>query len=373
MATTRRITTEEYQFALSIFQREFPPKDQIFISNGTGLGGAMFVRPTINGNIRMHLGALSSKTLTTPVNKGRFAHELTHAWQIEHYGLVWYGRQAFVNQLAEGRTSYDYICDARNTLGDYNAEQQGEIVKFYLLRLLGAPDTVHDGRCEAKIVANTLPSKTWFLLTGSDAVDVAVDSDGTQYMVNTAGSIYQYTNDDWKQLDGSDGLSIAANGGFVLLVNKAGLIYQRSGSRWKKLPGSDAVDIAVMADGNAFMVNSVGKIYAYHPSSNQWAAMPGSDASRISAANGEIWMVNRAGKIYRYTNNSWTQMSGGSGKDITVSGERNVFLTNHDGKIYSRGSHSWKQLDGSNGIAVSANAGRLVMVNTKGRLFYRTY
>lgn len=84
-------------------------------------------------------------------------------------------------------------------------------------------------------------------------------------------------------------------------------------------------------------------------------------------------MVNRAGKIYRYANSSWTQVSGGSGKDITVSGERDVFLTNHDGKIYSRRSNSWKQLDGSDGVAVSANAGRLVMVNTKGRLFYRTY
>jgi Tectonin domain len=373
MATTRRITTDEYQFALSIFQREFPPKDQIFISSGTGLGGALFVRPTINGNIRMHLGALSTRALTTPANKAYFAHELTHAWQIEHYGLPWYFREAIHNQLVEGRSSYEYVCDLHKTLGDYNAEQQGEIVRFYVLGMLGHADSVHDGRCEARILAKTLPSKTWLLLTGSDAVDVAVDSDATQYMVNTAGLIYQYANDDWKQLDGSDGLAIAANGGFVMLVNKAGLIYQRSRGRWKKLPGSDAVDIAVTADGNAFMVNSAGKIYAYHPSANQWSAMSGSDASRISAAGGEVWMVNRAGKIYRYASNSWTQMSGSSGQDITVSSEGNVFLTNHDGKIYSRGSNSWRQLDGSDGAAVSANAGRLVMVNKKGRLFSRTY
>lgn len=51
-ALIRQINTEEYQFALSIFQREFPPRDQIFISNQTGLDNRQYVRPTIHRNIR---------------------------------------------------------------------------------------------------------------------------------------------------------------------------------------------------------------------------------------------------------------------------------------------------------------------------------
>lgn len=375
MADTRRITTEEYQFALSIFQREFPPKDKIFISDGAGLGGRPFVRPTTKGNIRMHLGEYAAKTLGSPMDKALFAHELTHAWQIEHYGLLWYGAQALDNQVVDpvlGHSAYAYVCDPAKTLGDYNAEQQGEVVKDYVLQMLGEPNVIN-GACATKIVERTLFSDTWRLLTGSDASDVAVDSDGTQYMVNTGGLIYRYANDDWEQLDGSDGLAIAANGGHMLLVNTAGLIHQRSGGGWKKLPGSDAFDVAVATDGNVFMVNSAGKIYNYHPSQNQWTQMPGSDASRISAAAGQIWMVNQVGKIYHFANGSWTQTSGSSGRDVAVSDDGKVFLTNSEGEIYERQGNSWKRLDGGDGVDVSANAGRLLMVNKRGRLFYRTY
>ncbi len=362
----RRITADEYEFALSIFQREFPAKDQIFISNQTGLNDRQFVRPTINGNIRMHMGPLFDKLLATKKNKSLFAHELTHAWQIEHYGLVWYGKQAFNNQVVEpatGDDAYAYTCDENKTLGDYGAEQQGAIVQNY----------VSGGTCEQKLVERALFSKTWKLLAGSDALDVAVNTDGTCYMINRTGLIYRYVGNDWEQLNGSDGLAIAANGDNVFLVNTSGLIYQRVNERWKKLPGSDAVDIAVAADGNVFMVNSAGKIFNYHIS-NRWVAMPGSDAARIATGGGQVWMVNRAGKIYRFEPGAgWTQTNGSSGRDIAVTGDGKVFLTNSKGAIYERKANAWTQLDGSSAVAVSANRQRLVMVNTNGRLYYRNY
>lgn len=124
----RQISTDEYQFALSIFQREFPSRDEIYVSNQTGLQGRMYVRPTIHGNIRMYMGALFNKCLDNTNNKSIFAHELTHAWQIEHYGLLWYGSQAFNNQVLDpllGESSYNYACKPSKTLGDYDAEQQG--------------------------------------------------------------------------------------------------------------------------------------------------------------------------------------------------------------------------------------------------------
>lgn len=362
----RQITTAEYQFALSIFQREFPPRDEIWISNQTGLENRPYVRPTINGNIRMYLGNLFDKCLLNLTNKSLFAHELTHAWQIEHYGLLWYGAQAFDNQVIDpitGNSAYEYTCKVSKTLGDYNAEQQGEIVRNFIL----------GKECETRIIEKTLVSKTWKLLIGSDARDIAVDSDGTCYMINRIGAIYKYVGNDWQKLNGSDGLAITANAGKVFMVNTAGLIYERVNETWKKLPGSDAVDITVANDGNVFMVNSHGKIYNYHSSSAAWKQLQGSDAARIATGNGQIWMVNTVGKIYKMTGAAWIQTSASDGKDIAVTNEGKIFLTNTAGKIYERSGSSWKQLDGSDGVTIAANKKKLVMVNTKGRMYTRPY
>ncbi|MBC7938074.1 MAG: hypothetical protein H7Y86_22215, partial [Rhizobacter sp.] len=163
----RNITTAEYQFALALFEREFPPKDMITVANGTGFNNRPYVRPSINGGVQMNLGAIYSNPLATQSSRELFAHELTHAWQVEHYGYAWYIKQAIGNQVVDG-APYDYVCNAAKTLGDYNAEQQGEIVKDYYKKNV----------C-ASAVARPLRSATWKLLIGSDAVDMAVNNDGT--------------------------------------------------------------------------------------------------------------------------------------------------------------------------------------------------
>lgn len=309
------------------------------------------------------MGNLFGKCLDTITNKALFAHELTHAWQIEHYGLIWYGIEAVNNQLIHSDSSYNYVCDLSKTLGDYKAEQQGEIVK----------NAVLGKSCEKQLVENTLSSKTWKLLIGSDAKDMAVDSDGTYYMINTAGHIYKYKTNDWEKLSGSNGMAITANGGKVFMVNTAGSIYELlPTNKWKKLPGSDAVDITVATDGNVFMVNSHGKIYNYHAFSG-WKQMSGSDGARISTGHGEIWLINTAGKIYKRSGPNWTQMDGSAGRDIAVTNEGKVFLTNNVGKIYQRSATSWTQLDGSDGVTIAGNNKNMVMVNRKGRMYFRNY
>ncbi len=357
----RDINTAEYQFALSIFEREFPPKDMITITNGTGFGGRPYVRPSINGGVQMNLGSIHSNPLATPESRELFAHELTHAWQLEHYGKIWFLSQAVTNQVVDG-APYAYVCDAAKTLGDYNAEQQGEIVKDYYKK----------NAC-ATAVARPLRSATWKLLTGSDAVDMAVSSNGTYYMVNTAGLIYTYnpTIKDWNKLSGSAGKAIAANGGKVCMVNTVGKIYELAGATWTQMPGSAAKDIAIDADGTVWMVNAIGKIYKYNGS--KWNQLQGSDAVRIAAGGGQIWMINKVGKIYRYNGAGWIQTSGSAGWNIAVSNDGKVFLTNTIGKIYQWGGSSWTQLDGSDGVIVSANKNKLVLANKKGRMYFRTY
>jgi hypothetical protein len=356
----RTISTKEYQFALTIFEREFPPRDQITITNITGLGGRPYVRPTVDGNIRINIGDMFDNPMA-PGNINTFVHELTHAWQIEHYGLVWFGKEALNNQVLS-YDAYTYNCDVKNTLSDYNAEQQGNIVRDYYKKM-PCPTTV----------CRSLPSKTWKLLIGSDGRDMTVDENGTYWLVNSAGIIYRYNvaKMDWDKMPGSDGLSIAANAGKVCLVNTAGKIYQWNGGSWSQMPGSDGRDVAINNDGLIWMTNSAGKIYRYNGSS--WNQMPGSDGRRIGAGGGQVWLVNSVGKIYQWNGSSWTQKTGSDGRDITVSNEGKVFLTNSVGNIYEWNATGWTQLDGSDGTRVAANNGTLTLVNTKGRLYYRAY
>lgn len=345
---------------MSIFEREFPPRDEITITDGTGLGGRPYVRPTIDGHIRIYMGALYDKCLDSDSNKAAFAHELTHAWQIEHYGLLWYGAQAIDNQVLSD-DAYSYVCDATKTLGDYNAEQQGEIISDYFRK----------DPCASAVARKTLHSQTWKLLIGSDGRDITVDANGVYYLVNTAGLIYRYEGKDWRRLSGSAGRSIAANNNSVCLVNTEGMIYRLISETWERMPGSDAIDIAINQDGAIWMVNTAGKIYQFQGSS--WKQMPGSDGIRIAAGGGQVWLINTVGKIYQFNGSGWTQTSGSDGRDITVANDGTVFLTNTVGNIYQREGNNWTQLDGSDGSAISANNGKLALINTKGRLYYRNF
>ena len=69
----------------------------------------------------------------------------------------------------------------------------------------------------------------------------------------------------------------------------------------------------------------------------------------------------------------WVKMAGTDGRDITVTNDGKVFLTNRVGKIYQRTGNTWVQLEGSDGVTIAANNHKVVMANTKGRLYFRTY
>ena len=58
--------------------------------------------------------------------------------------------------------------------------------------------------------------------------DIAVSNDGYVFLVDTKGRIYQWTGFKWDQIDGSDGLRIAANNRKLLLINTQREIYTRN-------------------------------------------------------------------------------------------------------------------------------------------------
>src|SRR4051812_44492385 len=127
----RQMTPEERAFAEGIFGNSLPPNDRIVLTNLSGLEGAKFTCPNLNGEILINLGNAYDNPLRYSDNKyptpGKvFIHELAHAWQIHHAsfvpGLVCTG---IINQLADAE--YRPGPGGKNW-SEYNLEQQGTIV-----------------------------------------------------------------------------------------------------------------------------------------------------------------------------------------------------------------------------------------------------
>jgi hypothetical protein len=361
------MTPEEYQFALSIFERDFPVRDDIELTDGTGIGGRPFVRPTVVGDpYKMYLGEWYDAPLD---HKADFAHELTHVWQLYHFPVTWYGWHALTDHvLSDDAGSYAYTLEDGKDFGDYGLEEQASIVEASV----GNPSATK----ELQLVAHTFKSATWKLMIGSSGADIGVGNDGADahamWLVNSRGAIYRYDVDRWEEMPGSDGAAIAVGGGRVLLVNTGGKIYEFTAGSWHQLPGSDGKDVAVADDGTAWLVNTAGSIYSMAVGAAKWQQMPGSDASRISAGR-DVWLVNTDGEIYQWAGSSWQQAAGSDGRDIASSDDGHVFLTNDHGAIYRLSGGAWEQLDGSDGRTLSAGGGTLVLVNTAGRIYRRAY
>lgn len=144
----RKISDAEYAFAKTIFKKDFPDKEKITVTNLVSpFSGTPYVRPTTGkllggGYIRMNMGKYFENPLKDNNSKTTFAHELTHVWQIEHFGLLKYISEFLDNHLISpllnddaNSDAYDYICDEWAKLSDYNFEQQGNIVEAYFNKI----------------------------------------------------------------------------------------------------------------------------------------------------------------------------------------------------------------------------------------------
>ena len=200
--------------------------------------------------------------------------------------------------------------------------------------------------------------RTWTLLPGSDVRDIAVSTDGTAYITNNVGKIYKFVNNAWSQIAGSDGRTIAANAGRVVLVNTVGKIYEFFGNAWVQLPGSDAKDVAINSDGKIWMVNTAGKIYRYNETS--WELMPALPTgallggSRIGAGANQVWVVNSNSQLFKWTGSSWQAQTGISANDLAVSSDGIVWIVK-SGVVYNNYGGTWVSKGAFSGANIAAN------------------
>ena len=103
-----------------------------------------------------------------------------------------------------------------------------------------------------------------------------------------------------------------------------------------------------------------------------WTKLNGSDGHDIAVANdGTSYMTNSVGKIYRMGVNetSWTQLPGSDAYSIAANANR-VCMVNTVGKIYEFINGSWVQLPGSDGVDIAINSnGTLWMVNSARKIY----
>ena len=104
----------------------------------------------------------------------------------------------------------------------------------------------------------------WDLVPGA-AVEIAVDSSGSPWVVSTGGEIFQRSGDSWQRVAGC-AKKIAAGGAgpWVLGCAKGGSggyqIFSWNGSAWDLVPGA-AVEIAVDSSGSPWVVSTGGEIF----------------------------------------------------------------------------------------------------------------
>lgn len=138
----------------------------------------------------------------------------------------------------------------------------------------------------------------WQQLPGGDARDVAIQSDGTIWMINDRGEAFYLFNNAWRRVYGATASRIAAANGKVQVIAANGLIYNIVGGIFRQLPGSSGRDIAIGSDNHSWLTNSDGEIYCLQSGRTSWKEIAGSDGMRIAAIKGRAMLLNTAGLVY---------------------------------------------------------------------------
>lgn len=220
--------------------------------------------------------------------------------------------------------------------------------------------------------------KPWQKVSSSNAKDIAVDTSGTAFITNGAGTMYQMarTETTWSRVSGAPAgvTKVAANIGIVCALTNTGTIYRRYYNQWSVLPGNDAKDIAVNAQGTVFKVSNAGKLYSLAANAT-WILQASGNLQSIAAGNqSNIRMVGTDGRMFSL-GVGLVQMPGSNGSDIAIAVESDLWITTTSGKInvMRLPNMTWKEVAGSSAVRIDAIPGKVMMVNSIGDVYKMDY
>ena len=157
---------------------------------------------------------------------------------------------------------------------------------------------------------------TWTQIAGS-ASDIGIGADGSVFAISTqiatvTGGYYviKWNGTGWDTMPYSAGIRIAVDPqGTPWVVNLSTLAYQYAGYLWNQVPGVAAYDVAIGGDGSVVVSGADTGVPSYTPpifkyNAGAWSQVPGlSNATDISAdATGKIWFIDKSGVLHPPTN-----------------------------------------------------------------------
>lgn len=146
----------------------------------------------------------------------------------------------------------------------------------------------------------------WQQLPGL-AADVAAGADGSVYIIGrtdcgSGGEIFSLVGSNgWSKQTGCGVQIEVAPEGTPWVIDRRGKLYNFTSGGWIELPGS-VTDIAVGKNGDAWAIGTTvcpGGRNILHYVNNDWTKVDGCGVNIEVAPNNEVWVINNQGKIYK--------------------------------------------------------------------------
>lgn len=180
---------------------------------------------------------------------------------------------------------------------------------------------------------------------GGSASDIAVDSNGAPWVVNSVNAIYHYDPASNSFVGPANGSAIDITTGpnnamWVVGVDASGTsgnhIYEYTPPTYAQIPGA-AVDIAIDQNGLPWALDNASNIYRY--TSTSTSVQVAGSASRIAIGiNGGIWCLgvdqgSSGHSIYHWNGSAFVQVPG-QATEIAVDPNGNAWVVNLQGGVY---------------------------------------
>ena len=236
------------------------------------------------------------------------------------------------------------------------------------------------------IIGNVLPqggALQWEQIPGR-AHDIAVATDGTAWVIGDnklpggRGIYFRGPKDkDWGSLPGG-AVRIAVADTTPWLVNDGGIAFERTGTTWANRPVlaggkiMKAVDIGASAKGVWAVAEPTkqGSFAVYRWTGKQWLRDQSAWGTRITVdRDGNPWLTNAAGQIFALVNGKW-QPFNGTAQDIAVDGFGTPAVVDAKGKvqIFNPATNNWVAT-GRDGSAVAMGAGKIWHLGPKTEVY----
>ena len=229
----------------------------------------------------------------------------------------------------------------------------------------------------------------WQKVSAGNAVDISIDANGTAYMSDVSGILYQMANTStsWTRITGApSGVQrIAAHSGALYVIAAQGKLHKRINNQWSEMFGGDnRKDVAVNNRGDAgdvYVIESSGNLRVFL--TNAWNQLSfGGGMKNVAAAGRELFdakIVSNSGRIYELGGGSSSNLSGipgaSDGNDIGMATASQIWITTTSGKIKFRNwpGSTWKEIGGSDAVRIDAIQDKVMMVNTLGEVYKLVY